>query len=89
VTFDYLGQVYGTDKVFDQSFATEPRTFPVGIGGLIKAWDEAIVGATRGSRLLITAPPEMAYGEQGSPPTIPANATLTFVVDILGVDDPA
>jgi peptidylprolyl isomerase len=89
VTFDYLGQVYGTDKVFDQSFDTEPRTFPVGIGGLIKAWDEAIVGATRGSRLLITAPPELAYGEQGSPPTIPADATLTFVVDILGVDDPA
>ncbi|HSE07307.1 MAG TPA: FKBP-type peptidyl-prolyl cis-trans isomerase [Nocardioidaceae bacterium] len=86
VTFDYLGQVYGSDQVFDESYSSEPRTFAVGIGGLIKAWDEAIVGAKQGSRLLIIAPPDVAYGEQGSPPNIPANATLTFVVDVLGVD---
>lgn len=86
VTFDYLGQVYGSDEVFDQSYDAEPRPFPVGVGGLIKAWDEGLVDAKRGSRIMIIAPPEMAYGEQGSPPTIPGNATLTFVVDILGVD---
>lgn len=86
VTFDYLGQVYGTDKVFDESYSSEPRTFPVGIGGLIKAWDEGLVDAKRGSRLMIIAPPDVAYGEQGSPPDIPGDATLTFVIDILGVD---
>jgi peptidylprolyl isomerase len=86
VTFDYLGQVWGSDKVFDESYSSEPRTFPVGIGGLIKAWDEAIVGAKRGSRLMIIAPADVAYGEQGSPPSIPGNATLAFVVDVLGVD---
>jgi peptidylprolyl isomerase len=86
VTFDYLGQVYGSKKVFDQSYNAEPRPFPVGIGGLIKAWDEGLVGVKRGSRVLIIAPPDMAYGAQGSPPTIPGNATLAFVVDILGVD---
>ena len=86
VTFDYLGQVYGTDKVFDQSYDSEPRPFPVGVGGLIQAWDKGLVGAKRGSRIMIVAPPETAYGEQGSPPDIPADATLTFVVDILGVD---
>ncbi len=86
VTFDYLGQVWGEDKVFDESYSAEPRTFPVGIGGLIKAWDEAIVGANRGSRLMIIAPADVAYGEQGSPPNIPGNATLAFVVDVLGVD---
>jgi peptidylprolyl isomerase len=89
VTFDYLGQVYGTQKIFDESFSSEPRTFPVGIGGLIKAWDEALVGAKRGSRLLITAPPSLAYGAKGNPPSVPANATLTFVVDVLGVDPAA
>jgi peptidylprolyl isomerase len=86
VTFDYLGQVYGSEEVFDQSYNAEPRPFPVGVGGLIKAWDEALVGATRGSRLMIIAPPDMAYGEQGSPPTIPGDSTLVFVVDVLGVD---
>jgi peptidylprolyl isomerase len=89
VTFDYLGQVWGSDKVFDESYSSEPRTFPVGIGGLIKAWDEAIVGAKRGSRLMIIAPADVAYGEQGSPPNIPGNATLAFVVDVLGVDPAA
>jgi peptidylprolyl isomerase len=89
VTFDYLGQVWGSKKVFDESYSSAPRTFPVGIGGLIEAWDEAIVGAKRGSRLLIIAPADVAYGEQGSPPTIPGNATLAFVVDVLGVDPAA
>ncbi|HET6625307.1 MAG TPA: FKBP-type peptidyl-prolyl cis-trans isomerase [Nocardioidaceae bacterium] len=89
VSFDYLGQVYGSDTVFDESYTKEPVAFPVGIGGLIKAWDESLVGVKRGSRLLIIAPPELGYGEQGSPPKIPGNATLAFVVDILGVDEPA
>jgi peptidylprolyl isomerase len=89
VSFDYLGQVYGTETVFDESYSREPIPFPVGIGGLIKAWDESLVGVKRGSRVLIIAPPELAYGEQGSPPKIPGNATLAFVVDILGVDEPA
>ena len=86
VTFDYLGQVYGSNKVFDQSYNADPRPFPVGIGGLIPAWDKALVGKPEGSRLMIIAPPDMAYGAQGSPPSIPKNATLAFVVDILGVD---
>ena len=86
VTFDYLGQVYGSDKVFDQSYSSDPRPFPVGVGGLIQAWDKGLVGVNRGSRVMIIAPPELAYGAQGSPPNIPGNATLAFVVDVLGVD---
>lgn len=86
VSFDYLGQVYGSDEVFDESYSSEPQPFPVGIGGLIQAWDQGLVDVKRGSRVLIIAPPEMAYGEQGSPPSIPGNSTLAFVVDVLGVD---
>jgi len=89
VTFDYFGQVYDTETVFDESFSKEPVTFPLGIGGLIKGWDEGLVGLNRGSRVLIIAPPEFAYGAQGSPPKIPGDATLAFVVDILGVDEPS
>ncbi len=89
VSFNYLGQIYGTDTVFDESYSREPVPFPVGIGGLIKGWDEGLVGLNRGSRVLIIAPPEFGYGEQGSPPKIPGNATLAFVVDILGVDEPS
>lgn len=87
VTFDYLGQVYGSDKVFDESYSKEPVTFPLGAGGLIKGWDEGLVGLKEGTRVLIITPPDFGYGEKGSPPNIPGGATLGFVIDILGVDE--
>jgi peptidylprolyl isomerase len=86
VTFDYFGQVYRGKEPFDESYSRDPATFPLGIGGLIPAWDESLVGVKTGSRVLIIAPPDKAYGEQGNPPSIPANATLAFVIDVLGVD---
>lgn len=86
VTFNYLGQIYGTSKVFDESFSKQPVTFPLGTGGLIKAWDEGLVGVKRGSRVLIVAPPESGYGPAGNPEGgIKGTDTLVFVVDILGV----
>jgi peptidylprolyl isomerase len=85
VTFDYFGAVWGEEKPFDESYTGKPVPFGVGIGGLIKAWDETIPGLARGSRVLIIAPPEQAYGDQERP-GIPAGSTLVFVVDVLGVD---
>jgi peptidylprolyl isomerase len=86
VTFDYLGQIYGSDKIFDQSYSDAPRTFSVGTGNLIKAWDEGLVGVKTGSRVLIIAPPEYGYGKQGNPQAgIKGTDTLAFVVDVLGV----
>ena len=86
VTFDYYGAVYGEDKPFDESYSREPAPFGVGVKGLIPAWDEVIPGLKRGSRVLVIAPPEDAYGDQEQP-NIPAGSTLTFVVDVLGVDE--
>lgn len=86
VTFDYLGQIYGTDTVFDESYTSAPRTFPVGVGNLIKAWDEGLVGVKAGSRVLIIAPPEYGYGKDGNPQAkIKGTDTLVFVIDVLGV----
>ena len=86
VTFDYLGQVYGTETIFDESYTTAPRTFTVGEGSLIKAWDEGLVGVEAGSRVMIIAPPEYGYGENGNPQAkIKGTDTLVFVVDVLGV----
>lgn len=85
VTVNYLGSEWGSDKVFDASYPRN-QTFPVqlGTGGVIKAWDQGLEGVTVGSRILIIAPPSLAYGAAGSPPTIGKNATLVFVVDVLG-----
>ena len=86
VTFDYLGQVYGTDNVFDQSYTDAPRTFQVGTGNLIKGWDEGLVGVKEGSRVIIIAPPAYGYGKTGNPQAkIKGTDTLVFVVDVLGV----
>jgi peptidylprolyl isomerase len=85
VTFDYYGEVWGGKEPFDQSYDREPVAFPVGVGGLIPAWDEKIPGVKQGSRVMIIAPPETAYGDQDRP-GIPANSTLVFIVDVLGVD---
>lgn len=86
VTFDYLGQVYGTETIFDESYSSAPRTFTVGEGSLIKAWDEGLVGVKTGSRVMIIAPPEFGYGAEGNPQAkIKGTDTLVFVVDVLGV----
>jgi peptidylprolyl isomerase len=86
VTFNYYGAVWGAKKAFDSSFTRgAPVPFGVGVHGLIPAWDKVIPGLKQGSRVIIVAPPNEAYGSQGRP-GIPANSTLTFVVDVLGVD---
>ena len=86
VTFDYFGQIYGSEKIFDQSFDKEPVTFPLGTGGLIKAWEEGLVGVKQGSRVMVIAPPAFGYGPQGNPQAgIKGTDSLAFVVDILGV----
>lgn len=86
VTFNYFGSVYGAKKPFDESYSREPVPFGVGVNGLIQAWDKSIPGLTRGSRVMIIAPAAEGYGDQDRP-GIPANSTLVFIVDVLGVDE--
>jgi len=85
VTFNYFGEVWGASKPFDESYSKQPVTFLLGAGQLIQAWDQGLVGLHQGSRVMIVAPPSVAYGTNGNPQGgIPKNATLVFVVDILG-----
>ncbi|MGH3509079.1 MAG: FKBP-type peptidyl-prolyl cis-trans isomerase [Nocardioidaceae bacterium] len=85
VTVNYYGAVWGSDKAFDSSFARkQTATFQIGTGAVIQAWDKEIPGLKLGSRVLIVAPPSAAYGNKANG-NIPANSTLVFVVDILGI----
>ncbi|WP_203335489.1 FKBP-type peptidyl-prolyl cis-trans isomerase [Nocardioides limicola] len=86
VAVNYLGQVFGGEEPFDQSYARgEPSSFPIGVGQVIEGWDRAVVGATVGSRLIVVIPPRLGYGEDGNEGAgITGTDTLVFIIDILG-----
>ena len=60
----------------------EPFTFMVGLGHVLKGWDEGLIGLCKGARALLTLQPEVAYGAEGAvaPEGVPAGATLRFGV---------
>ena len=63
----------------------QPFDVTVGQGQVIAGWDEGIPGMKVGGRRKLIIPPALAYKDQGSPPTIPPNATLIFTVEVLAV----
>lgn len=81
----YTGVIWDTGEVFDSSWDSG-RALVTG-GGLIEGFQAAVEGQTVGSQVMAVIPPDLGYGEAGSPPDIPANATLVFVVDIVAIQD--
>ncbi|MDQ6606156.1 MAG: FKBP-type peptidyl-prolyl cis-trans isomerase [Actinomycetota bacterium] len=86
ITVNYVGVLYQGGKEFDSSWKTGApfAPFTLGQGAVIPGWDKGLVGMQVGGRRELIVPPSLAYGAKGSPPAIPANATLIFVVDLLG-----
>lgn len=90
VTVQYVGVDFDTGKQFDASWDNgQPFPFQLGSGSVIPGWDEGVEGMKVGGRRELIIPPDLAYGEQGQPPTIKPNATLVFVVDLLDVQPAA
>lgn len=86
VTVNYVGALYSTGKEFDSSWSrSQPFTTPLSAGSVIPGWVQGIQGMKVGGRRELIIPPALAYGKSGSPPTIPPNSTLVFVVDLLSV----
>ncbi|MCL2092316.1 MAG: FKBP-type peptidyl-prolyl cis-trans isomerase [Micrococcales bacterium] len=80
----YLGQTWG-GGVFDTSYDRgETISFPIGVGQVIAGWDQGLVGQPIGSRLLLSIPSHLGYGDRGVPAAgIRGGDTLVFVVDIV------
>ena len=87
VTVQYVGVGYESGEEFDASWDRgEPFTFSLGAGEVIPGWDQGVEGMKVGGRRELTIPPDLAYGEAGSPPAIGPEETLIFVVDLLAVE---
>ncbi|KAL8481020.1 hypothetical protein ACS0TY_027527 [Phlomoides rotata] len=83
VEVHYVGTLLDGTK-FDSSIDRgTPFTFKLGQGNVIKGWDEGIKTMKKSEKAIFTIPPDLAYGESGSPPTIPGNATLQFEVELI------
>jgi hypothetical protein len=86
VRVHYTGMTWDDRTVFETTWDADPQS--VELDSMLPGFAEALTGQTVGSQVLIVIPPDQGYGdqEQGS---IPANSTLVFVVDILGLDQAA
>ncbi|KAF9074079.1 hypothetical protein BDP27DRAFT_1381493 [Rhodocollybia butyracea] len=86
VKIHYVGTLQDGSK-FDSSrdrgeaFATE-----IGVGKVIKGWDEGVPQLSLGQKAYLIATPDYAYGARGFPPVIPPNATLKFEVELLKIN---
>jgi FKBP-type peptidyl-prolyl cis-trans isomerase len=86
VKVHYVGTLQNGEE-FDASkkHGTEPFTFELGKGRVIKGWDEGVAGMKEGGKRKLVIPPHLGYGARGAGPKIPPNSTLVFEVELVGV----
>jgi peptidylprolyl isomerase len=89
VIVQYTG-ILSNGVKFDSSLDREgPFMFQLGAGRVIKGWDEGIAKLRVGEQATLVIPPQLGYGERGAGGVIPPNATLIFIVELVGIQEAA
>jgi FKBP-type peptidyl-prolyl cis-trans isomerase FkpA len=83
----YTGWLYDPARAESKGTQFDSGTygFTLGTGNAIQGWHLGLVGMRVGGRRRLIIPPELAYGSEGRSPSIPANASLVFDVELLSV----
>jgi FKBP-type peptidyl-prolyl cis-trans isomerase len=81
---NYYGRLVNGTK-FDTSCGGQPFEFVLGVGQVIKGWDQGIVGMKVGGKRRLIIPSSLGYGANGAGGVIPPNAALVFDVELIGV----
>jgi len=95
VIIEYTGNLYDPEaqdgfhrgKQFDSSVGRGDFKTEIGVGRVIKGWDEGVMQMTLGQKSVLTIPSHLAYGDRGFPGLIPPGSTLVFEVELKGINN--
>lgn len=86
VDVHYVGVAYSSGEEFDASYRRgQPLAFQLGVGQVIRGWDQGVQGMKVGGRRKLVIPPQLAYGDRGAGGVIKPGETLIFVCELVNV----